>query len=107
MRGCGCSLVPDVASLMRVTLAALLRLPAAYTFRRMTRLLEQALRQVEQLPESDQDAAGAALIDYLAHRDDMRLSDAQLAEVRRRRGDPNRKLVSHEEAKARLSRLPG
>jgi hypothetical protein len=73
----------------------------------MTKLLEQALRQVEQLSESDQDAAGAALIDYLAHRDDQRLSDSQLAEVRRRRADPDRKLVSHEEAKERLSRLPG
>ena len=73
----------------------------------MTKLLEQALRQVEQLSESDQDAAGAALIDYLAHRDDMRLSEAQLAEVRRRRADPDRKLVSHAEAKERLGRLPG
>jgi hypothetical protein len=73
----------------------------------MTKLLEQALRQVEQLSEGDQDAAGAALIDYLAHRDDQRLSDAQLAEVRRRRADPDRKLVSHAEAKERLGRLPG
>jgi len=71
----------------------------------MTRLLEQAMRQVEQLPESDQDAAGAALIDYLAHRDEMRLSDTQLAEARRRRADPQRELVSHDEAKERLSRL--
>jgi hypothetical protein len=73
----------------------------------MTKLLEQALRQVEQLPANEQDAAAAALIDYLAHRDDMRLSDAQLAEVRRRRADPGRKLVSDAEAKERLRRLPG
>ena len=73
----------------------------------MTRLLEQALRQVERLSPSEQDAAGAALIDYLAHRDDTRLTDAQLAEVRRRRADPDRKLVSHSDAKERLSRLGG
>ena len=73
----------------------------------MTKLLEQALRQVEQLSASEQDAAGAALIDYLAHRDDTRLLDAQLAEVRRRRADPDRKLVSHAEAKERLGRLGG
>lgn len=73
----------------------------------MTKLLEQALRQVEQLSASDQDAAGAALIDYLAHRDDTRLSDEQLAEVRRRRADPDRKLVSHAAARERLNRLPG
>jgi hypothetical protein len=71
----------------------------------MTRLLERALRQIEQLPENEQDAAGAALIDYLAHRDDVRLSDAQLAEGRRRRADPERKFLSHAEAKERLSRL--
>jgi hypothetical protein len=73
----------------------------------MTRLLEQALRQVEQLPAGEQDAAATALIDYLKHRDDMRLTDAQLAEVRRRRADPERTPVSHAEAKERLSRLCG
>lgn len=71
----------------------------------MSRLLEQALRQVEQLPDDEQDAAGAALMDYLAHRDELRLSDAQLAEVRRRRADPNRKLVSYAEARERIGRL--
>jgi hypothetical protein len=71
----------------------------------MIKLLEQALRQIEQLSASEQDAAGAALIDYLAHRDDIRLSEAQLDEVRRRRADPDRKLVSHAEAKDRLSKL--
>jgi hypothetical protein len=73
----------------------------------MTRLLEQALRQVEQLPDNEQDAAGAALMDYLTHRDELRLSDTQLAEVRRRRSDPNRTLVSHAEARERLGRLGG
>lgn len=73
----------------------------------MTKLLEQALRQVEQLSASEQDAAGAALMDYLSHRNDMRLSDAQLAEVRRRLADPARKLVPHAEAKDRLSKLAG
>lgn len=41
----------------------------------------------------------------LVERNDMRLSDEQLAEIRRRRTDPNRKLVSHEEAQARIGRL--
>lgn len=73
----------------------------------MSNLLAQALRRIEGLPEAEQDAAGAALIDYLAHRNDMRLSDAQLAEIRRRRSDSDRRLVSAGEAKARLGRLPG
>jgi hypothetical protein len=32
------------------------------------------------------------------------LSDAQVAEVRRRRADPNRKLVTHAEARERITR---
>jgi hypothetical protein len=65
-------------------------------YRLMTKLLEQALRQVELLSAS-----------YLAHRDDVRLSDAQLAEIRRRPADLDRKLVSHDEARERLGRLAG
>jgi hypothetical protein len=33
------------------------------------------------------------------------LSDEQVEEVRRRRADPDRKLVSHDEARARIKRL--
>jgi hypothetical protein len=54
----------------------------------MTKLLEQALRQIEQLPEAEQDAAAGALLDYVKHMRDMRLTDAQVAEVRRRRPIP-------------------
>jgi hypothetical protein len=71
----------------------------------MTKLLQQALREVERLPAEDQDAAAGALFDYLAHRSDMRLSEAQLAEVRRRRANPMRSYVSHEEAGERIRRL--
>ena len=35
----------------------------------------------------------------------LRVSDRDLEEIRRRRADPNRKLVSHEEARARIKRL--
>jgi hypothetical protein len=71
----------------------------------MTKLLEQALRQIEQLPETEQDAAAGALLDYVKHMRDTRLTDAQVAEVRRRRADPNRKLLSHAEARERIARL--
>jgi hypothetical protein len=71
----------------------------------MTRLLEQTLREVEELSESEQDAAAAALLDYLSHRRETRLTDEQLAEVRRRRADPDRKLVSHDEARQRIRLL--
>lgn len=71
----------------------------------MTKLLRDALKQVEQLPDDEQDAAAGALLDYLAHRRDLRLTDEQLAEIRRRRADPSRNLVSHEEARARIGRF--
>ncbi|MEA2885196.1 MAG: hypothetical protein QOH32_4452 [Bradyrhizobium sp.] len=71
----------------------------------MTKLLEHAVRQVEQLPEGEQDAAAAALLDYVKHMRELRLSDEQVAEVRRRIANPHRKLISHEEARERISRL--
>jgi hypothetical protein len=71
----------------------------------MTKLLEQALREVQQLSADDQNAAAGALLDYVKHMRDISLTDAQLEEVRRRRTDPNRKLVSHAEARERIGRL--
>jgi hypothetical protein len=64
----------------------------------MTKLLRDALRQVEELPDAEQDAAATAMLDYLAHRRDFRVSDEDLAEIRRRRADPDRRLVSHDAA---------
>jgi hypothetical protein len=71
----------------------------------MTKLLRDAISQVEQLPEGEQDAAATAMLDYLTHRNDLHVSDADLAEIRRRLDSPNRTLVSHEEARARIKRL--
>lgn len=71
----------------------------------MTELLEQALQQIATLSDSEQDAAAVALLDYVEHMHDLRLTDAQIAEVRRRRSDPGRKLVSHDEARQRIAQL--
>ncbi|MDN3274774.1 hypothetical protein QWJ07_10995 [Frankia sp. RB7] len=71
----------------------------------MTKLLEEAIRQVEQLPEGEQNAAAGALLDYVRHMNEIRLTDEQVAEVRRRIADPNRKLVSLAEARARVERF--
>jgi hypothetical protein len=73
----------------------------------MTKLLRDAISQVEKLPDGEQDAAATAMLDYLAHKNDLRVSDADLVEIRRRRADPNRKLVSHDEFNERLRRLIG
>ena len=71
----------------------------------MTKLLEQALRQIEGLPEGEQNGAAGVLFDYLRHMHDTHLTDAQVAEVRRRRADPNRSLLAHAEARERIGRL--
>ncbi|MDE2376714.1 hypothetical protein [Bradyrhizobium sp.] len=71
----------------------------------MTKLLEEAIRQVERLPEGEQNAAAGALLDYVKHMHEIRLTDEQVAEVRRRIADPNRKLLSLAEVRTRLARL--
>jgi hypothetical protein len=71
----------------------------------MTKLLQKAIQQAEQLPEDEQDAAAGALIDYLAHMRSLSLTDEQLAEVRRRRANRNRPAVPLSEVRERLRRL--
>jgi hypothetical protein len=71
----------------------------------MTKLLNEAIRRVEQLPEGEQDAAAGALLDYVEHMHKIRLTDEQIAEVRRRIADPNRKLLSLDEARSRVERF--
>ena len=63
----------------------------------MTKLLEQALRHIEQLPEGDQDAAAGALLDYIKHMRDMQLTDEQVEEIGRRRADPNARRLALDE----------
>lgn len=69
----------------------------------MAELLDQAIRLLEKLPDSDQDAAAGALLDYLDHRDATRLTEAQVAEVKRRIADPNRVLVPGDMARLRIA----
>ena len=71
----------------------------------MTKLLEDAVRQVESLPEGEQDAAAGALLDYVKHMHDLRLTDQQVAEVRRRMADPNRKFIALAEARERVAQF--
>jgi hypothetical protein len=68
----------------------------------MTKLLDETIARVKELPASEQDAAALALIDHLDEQQDTLLTDEQRAEVRRRLADPDRVLVSYEEARRRL-----
>jgi len=53
----------------------------------------------------DQNAAAGALLDNVKHMREIRPTDAQVEEVRRRIANPNRKLLSHAEAWARIDKL--
>ena len=71
----------------------------------MTKLMDEAIRQVAQLSEGEQDAAAGALLDYVKHMRAIQLTDEQIAEVRRRRADTDRKLLSLAEVRARVERF--
>ena len=69
----------------------------------MSKLIDEAIKVLRTLPEDVQAAAARAIIDYGAdHDDDLRLSDAQAAEIERRMADPNRAIVSLDEVHNRL-----
>jgi hypothetical protein len=74
-------------------------------YRHHDKAARTCLLQIEQLPEGEQDAAAGALLDYVKHMRELRLTDAQVAEVRRRMANPDRKLVSYVEARERIARL--
>lgn len=72
----------------------------------MTRLLTQVLSKVQKLSKGEQDGAAELLREYVtAVEHDVRLTDAQLAEVRRRRAEKNPKNLTLKQLDARLRRL--
>jgi hypothetical protein len=69
----------------------------------MTKLLADAIERLKELPQERQDQLAAALLEVAdGDQDDYRLSDEQIAEVRRRRANPDRKFISPAEARKRL-----
>jgi hypothetical protein len=68
----------------------------------MTKLLQKAFEQARQLPDDEQDAAGAALLDYLDHMQTVQLTDQQVAEVRRRLAETVEGTLSLGEVRRRL-----
>ena len=69
----------------------------------MTKLLQDAIEKLKELPESRQDQLARALMEVAdGDQSEYHLTDEQVEEVRRRRGNPNRKFVSVAEARKRL-----
>jgi hypothetical protein len=71
----------------------------------MSKLLDETLARVAELPSGEQDGVALAVIEYLEERKTATLTDEQLAEVQRRRTDPDQVLVSHEDATEYIKRL--
>jgi hypothetical protein len=69
----------------------------------MTKLLQDAIERLKELPEKRQDEVAAALIEVAdAEQNEYHLTDEQVEMVRRRRASPNRKFISLAEARKRL-----
>jgi hypothetical protein len=67
----------------------------------MTSAMKEAIEVLKGLSEEKQDTAARAILDY-ASQGRVRLSDEQVAEVKRRMAKKDRKFVSVAEARKRL-----
>jgi len=69
----------------------------------MTKSLQYAIEKLKELPEERQDELAEGLMAVVeGDLHQYHLTDEQLAEVRRRRANPDRKFVSLAEARKRL-----
>jgi hypothetical protein len=67
--------------------------------------IEQAWVELQKLPESEQDIAAAAILDFAARDRDLELSDEQVAEVERRMADPNPKYLTLAQVREHFKKL--
>jgi hypothetical protein len=68
----------------------------------MTNKVKEAIEVLRNLAEDDQDTVAAAIMDFASQDDRPMLSDSQVAEVKRRMANPDRKYMSVAEARKRL-----
>ena len=68
----------------------------------MSKLLDDAMEVLRDLPKNMQETAARAIMDYAATFDDVQLSDDQAAEVQRRMDDANRSFLSLSEVEKGL-----
>jgi hypothetical protein len=69
---------------------------------RMNKKVQEALAELEKLPENEQEVVAEAILDFAARGGRVELSEDQANEVRRRLADPNPKFLTLAEARARL-----
>ena len=69
----------------------------------MSKLVDDAVKVLRELPEDVQAAAARAILEYgEGYDDDVMLSDAQVAEVERRISESNRNFLSLSDTRNRL-----
>jgi hypothetical protein len=71
----------------------------------MTKLLQDSIEVLKEMPEERQETAARAIINYGAEDDDLQLTDEQVAEIERRMANPHRKFISLQELDKRLRHL--
>ena len=76
-----------------------------YGILRSINKLEQAWKALQELPEGEQDIAAAAILDFATRDRESKLSEEQIAEVKRRLADPNPKYLTLEEVRARFVKI--
>jgi hypothetical protein len=72
----------------------------------MSKLIDEAVQALYELPEDAQQAAARVILDYQAtYDDDVQLSDEQVTEIERRMADPSREFISLSELDKRIRSL--
>ena len=71
----------------------------------MTKLVQEAIEVLKEMPEKRQETVARAIINYGPEDDDLQLTDEQVAEIERRMANPNRKFISLQELDKRLRHL--
>ena len=67
--------------------------------------IEQAWAELQKLPESEQEIAATAILDFAARDRDVELSDEQVAEVERRLADPNPQYLTLAQVREHFKKL--
>jgi hypothetical protein len=68
----------------------------------MNKKIQEAIAELEKLPDSEQEIAAEAILDFASRGGRPELTEEQAEEVRRRLGDPNATFLTLAEARARL-----
>lgn len=67
--------------------------------------IDEAWQALKALPQAEQERLAEVILEAATQPGDLKLSDAQIAEIERRRNDPNAQFLSLEEFRERVGKL--